>query len=69
MADSITMAILNNEVSLDIPCWNCHGEEKKTAKNEDYPWEDGVCSICKGKGYELTNAGEAIIALIHRHSG
>lgn len=68
MADSIVMTILNNKVALDNECWNCDGG-RCVRHNNDGLWTNGVCDICKGIGYELTEAGEAIIQLINRHKG
>ncbi len=30
-------------------------------------YHEGTCPDCNGKGYVLTNAGEAIIELVKRH--
>ncbi len=71
MADPIIMTILNNKVALDKLCWCCEGGKVDPSKpkhvNAAPFFTDGVCDMCKGTGYELTEAGEAIIQLINRH--
>lgn len=66
MADAIVLKILNNLVSLDTGCWNCARTGRANEKNT-YRMDDGSCEICKGKGFQLTDEGEAIIALVKRH--
>ncbi len=67
MKQPITIVLLNNEIALDKICWNCRGVNLR--EHNESLWEDGVCSICKGKGYEPTDAGQAIIGLVKRHLG
>lgn len=50
---------------LEQECWACQGKEGVT-RDGKYPYEDGVCCICKGKGYALTDAGGAVLALLKR---
>lgn len=73
MANSIIMTILNNKVVLDKICWCCEGGKvdpnKPEYTNAASFFTDGVCNICEGTGYELTEAGEAIIQLVNRHKG
>ncbi len=66
MKDPITATILNNEVALDYPCWSCDGGTEKDAEGKGL-WTDGVCDVCKGKGYKLTDVGEAIMELVKRY--
>jgi len=58
--ESIKLPILNNSTVLDYKCWNCVGTGKDKESKE-------VCGWCKGMGYILTDAGEAILNLVKRH--
>jgi len=64
MTEPIKATILNNEVDLDIECWSC---DAGRVTNIDYQNEDGTCSQCNGTGYQLTDLGRSIMALIERH--
>lgn len=69
--DIIYMSILNNEVALDEVCWCCEGGTVDSSKPEYTNikpfFEDGACTICKGVGHRLTDAGQAVIDLVKRH--
>jgi len=65
--DRISIIVLNNASDLDKPCWNCSGGQADPKKNSPFWTDEGVCEICDGVGYELTDAGEAILKLIKRH--
>ena len=59
MNKPIIMEVMNNEIALDEKCWACDLEWMKV---------DGLtCGVCKGTGFEPTDAGRAIIALVERH--
>ena len=62
--DSIKLKILNNEVDLDCRCWACDGDKP----DETWKNEDGSCSKCNGTGFQLTDAGDAIMDLVKRHT-
>ncbi len=67
--DEIEVYILNNQVQLDIRCWNCDGGKltSETHSNPVFFDADGVCEHCSGTGYILTPVGESIIKLVKRH--
>lgn len=67
MRDEIYVEILNNKVYLDRECWNC--VKGQPLKDDTFFDEFGVCEICKGVGFELTESGQAIIDLMKRHGG
>lgn len=73
MGDPIIISVLNNPVVLDKVCWCCEGGTVDPSKPEHINaapfFTDGVCDMCEGTGYELTEAGAAIIELITRHNG
>ena len=69
--DIICMSILNNEVALDEVCWCCEGGTVDPSKPEYVNakpfFTGGVCDICRGTGYKLTDAGQAVMDLVKRH--
>lgn len=77
MADEegIVIDILNNEIDLDNPCWNCTecgrsnwrgGPSQIYSIKEEYK-NGKECSFCDNKRFILSSAGEAIMKLIKRH--
>lgn len=60
---------LTQEVYLDQQCWSCNPEYFHKGHNTTEPDEDGKCGVCHGKGFTLTEAGEAFVALMKRHGG
>jgi len=64
--EEITISILNNKVALDQECWACDCKSKKP--DEMFRRKDGTCSQCNDTGYQLTDAGTAIMDLVKRHS-
>ncbi|KKM83852.1 hypothetical protein LCGC14_1305050 [marine sediment metagenome] len=71
MADPIVISVLNNNVALDKLCWCCEGgivdPSKSKYANAASFFTEGVCDMCEGVGYELTDAGQAVMDLIKRH--
>ena len=67
MSDEIVMKILNNDVALDGGCWSCRDQYGHKKEKPEMVDDEGVCSVCKGVGYQLTSAGEAILSLVKRH--
>jgi len=68
--DRITLRILGNDVDLDHGCWNCSvGKTGPKGKDDTFWTEDGVCEICRGTGYELTDNGKKILEFLKRHVG
>ena len=65
--DIIWINILNNPVDLDRECWCCDKGQKTPEAN--FLNKNGICTECKGKGFMLTEEGEAIMDLIKRHGG
>lgn len=61
------ITILNNDIVLDASCWNCDGTGKLHDATNPWRLDNGDCERCKGKGFQLTDEGEAIIALVKRH--
>jgi len=43
-------------------CWRCSGSGRPL--DEIWADDDGLCSGCKGIGMEITDNGEAILALL-----
>jgi DnaJ-class molecular chaperone len=43
-------------MSLDEPCHQCGGKHSDT----------DVCGVCRGKGYQLTDAGRDLLAWLER---
>lgn len=56
-----------DEIHLDEQCWSCNPEYFHKGHNTSEPDENGKCGICHGKGFVLTEAGEAILELVKRH--
>ncbi len=69
MREPITITILNNEVCLEHKCWVCDGGEIKYSKKAPHQgfWTKGVCNMCEGRKYVLTEVGEAIVELVKQH--
>lgn len=61
MKIELELRILNNDIiiELDRECWQCNGV--------GYDDDGGICDICHGEGYRLTEEGKAIIDLVKRH--
>lgn len=57
MNNEIILCIMNNKTWLDEICFRCENDDNKKRD----------CISCKGKGFILTDEGEAIIDLIKRH--
>ena len=60
----IEIKILNNKVALDQECWACDC----CSKEPEWKDSDGNCDYCHGDGFQLTDAGRAIIDLVNRHT-
>lgn len=72
--EEIIIKVLNNEVGLDYPCWKCTDYGKPSypkGPRQIYSINEGheKCSRCDNKRFVLTDAGEAIMALVQRHGG
>ena len=71
--NEIIMEVLNNDVPLDKECWVCAGgivdPKKPEHVNVANFFTDGVCDMCNGVGYKLTDAGQAVMDLVKRHGG
>lgn len=74
--DQIQINILNNTIDLDDVCYECSESWKDPYYDEplhvsDFKpgYENGEkCDTCNGKRFTLTKAGEAIMALVKRHT-
>ena len=65
----IELDILNNKVALDEVCWACDGSGKPIGEDKWLSGYDGKCSICGGKGSQLTDNGQAILEFINKYGG
>lgn len=71
LPEAIFIEVLNNTVYLDNKCWCCDGKGEVTVEdvvNLKKSFRREICDICKGKGYVMTDQGQAIINLVKRYS-
>lgn len=60
---------------LEEKCWQCQGclhPDAITARGGKWLGDENdpvICGICHGKGYRLTEAGDAMLAFLERWKG
>jgi hypothetical protein len=57
---------LQIKIEYDTPCWHC-GEDALQVLDPAF-LENGVCVICEGTKYQLTDAGKELLKFLKRHS-